>query len=175
MRRLLKRTVRTAVKLGLVDLAVQAVDGTKVAGNAAKDRTYDAAELRALLERTDGAIRDLEAQNTTGGDSPPPSLPPSLRQKQNLREQVAAALEQIAADDGPERVNLTDPEAVLLKTRSGYVVGYNAQAMVSPLLPDVAGHSGLLISAAEITGFGNVIASSAIGLSGSQSVAPVKV
>lgn len=151
MRRLLKRTVRTAVTLGLVDLALQAVDGTKVAGNAAKDRTYDAAELRALLERTDAAIRDLEAQNTTGGDSPPPSLPPSLRQKQNLREQVAAALEQIAADDGPERVNLTDPEAVLLKTRSGYVVGYNAQAMVSPLLPDVAGHGGLLISAAEIT------------------------
>ncbi len=151
MRRLLKRTVRTAVALGLVDLALQAVDGTKVAGNAAKDRTYDAPDLRTLLERTEAAIRDLEAQNTTGGDSPPPSLPPSLRQKKDLRQQVAAALARLAADDGPERVNLTDPEAVLLKARSGYLVGYNAQAMVSPLLPNVAGHPGLLISAAEIT------------------------
>ena len=151
MRRLLQRTVRTAVTLGLVDLALQAVDGTKVAGNAAKDRTYNAAELRDLLERTEAAIRDLEAQNATGGDSPPPSLPPSLRQKQQLREHVAAAMAHIAAQDGPERVNLTDPEAVLLKTRAGYVVGYNAQVMVSPLLPAVAGHGGLLISAAEIT------------------------
>jgi hypothetical protein len=151
MRLLLKRSVRTAVKLGLVDLALQAVDGTKVPGNAAKDRTYDAPELRALLERTDVAILDLEAQNTTGGDSPPPSLPPALRKRQDLRDQVAAALEQVTAEEGPERINLTDPEAVLLKGRHGYVVGYNAQAMVSPLVPEVAGHGGLLISAAEIT------------------------
>src|ERR1041385_1057761 len=150
MRQLLQRTVRTAVTLGLIDLALQAVDGTKVAGNAAKDRTYDAAELAVLLERTEAAIGDLEDQNTTGGDSPPPSLRPSLRQKQNLREQVTAALAQLAAEDGPERINLTDPEAVLLKTRGGYLVGYNAQAMVSPLLPDRTGHGGLLISAAEI-------------------------
>ncbi len=35
MRWLLKCTVRTAVEVGLLDLAVQAVDGTKVAANAA--------------------------------------------------------------------------------------------------------------------------------------------
>ena len=40
-RKLLKRTVKTAVKMELVELAVQAVDGTKVGANAAKDRTYD--------------------------------------------------------------------------------------------------------------------------------------
>ena len=34
MRGLFKRTVRTAVAMELVDLAVQAVDGTKVAANA---------------------------------------------------------------------------------------------------------------------------------------------
>src|SRR5688572_30717848 len=51
MRRLLQRTVRTAVRLGLVDLAVQAVDGTKIAGNAARDRTYDAAGLERLQEQ----------------------------------------------------------------------------------------------------------------------------
>jgi transposase len=151
MRLLLKRTVRTAVKLGLVDLALQAVDGTKVQGNAAKDRTYDAADLRALLERTEAAIRDLEAQNATGGDSPPPSLPPSLHQKKELHQQVAEALERITQEDSPARINLTDPEAVLLKSRQGYVVGYNGQAVVSPLLPDVAGVGGLLISAAEVT------------------------
>src|ERR1700680_136926 len=60
MRKLLKRTVRTAVRLNLVDLAVQAVDGTKVSANAAKERTYDANGLQSLLARTEAAIADLE-------------------------------------------------------------------------------------------------------------------
>ena len=42
MRGLFKRTVRTAVAMELVDLAVQAVDGTKVAANASSCRSYDA-------------------------------------------------------------------------------------------------------------------------------------
>ncbi len=45
MRRLLKCTVRVAVEVGLLDLAVQAVDGTKVAANAAGDQTCDSARL----------------------------------------------------------------------------------------------------------------------------------
>ena len=50
MRELFKRTVRTAVSLDLVDLAVQAVDGTKVAGNAAASRTYTGKQLSQLLD-----------------------------------------------------------------------------------------------------------------------------
>ena len=38
MRKLFERTVRTAVTMGLLDLAVQAVDGTKMVANASKDR-----------------------------------------------------------------------------------------------------------------------------------------
>ncbi len=41
MRKLFERTVRTAVRMKLVRLAVQAVDGTKVGANAARERTYD--------------------------------------------------------------------------------------------------------------------------------------
>ena len=55
MRGLLKHTVRTVVEVGLVDLAVQALDGTKVAANAAG--------LERLLARTEAAIENLEAQN----------------------------------------------------------------------------------------------------------------
>ena len=63
LRQLFRRTVRTAIKLNLVDLALQAVDGTKVAGNAARDRTHDQNGLRQILERVEVAIADLEAQN----------------------------------------------------------------------------------------------------------------
>lgn len=151
LRTLLKRTVRTAVRMGLVDLAVQAVDGTKLAGNAAKARTYDAEGLRRLLERTDAAIADLEAQNTTGGDPPPPRLPEALAAAKALRERVQEALEQVTAEDGPKHQNLTDPDAQLMKGAQGYVAGYNAQAMVSPLDPETAGRTGLLITAADVT------------------------
>ena len=54
MRRLLRRTVRTAFKTGLVDLALQAVDGTRVGANASGERTFDAKGLKRLLERTEG-------------------------------------------------------------------------------------------------------------------------
>ena len=48
MRELFRRTVRTAVTMELVDLAVQAVDGTKVIANAALIKTCDARRLQEL-------------------------------------------------------------------------------------------------------------------------------
>lgn len=149
MRGLLKGTVATAMKLGLVDLAVQAVDGTKVVANAAKDRTYDAKGLHKLLERTEEAILDLEAQNEGGEDPPPPHLPQELSQHQKLREQVQEAIKQVA-QEGLERVNLTDGDASLMKGRQGIIAGYNAQAVVSPLNPQVAPRNGFIITAAEV-------------------------
>ena len=78
MRWLLKHTVRAALEVGLVDLAVQALDDTKIAANAAGDQTYDAAGLERLLAKTEGAIEGLEAQNEGGEDPPPPRLPAEL-------------------------------------------------------------------------------------------------
>ena len=69
----MKCTVGTAVEMGLVDLAMQAADGTKIPGNASTDRTYNAVTLQKLLDRTEAAIAELEAQNE-GGDGRPPAL-----------------------------------------------------------------------------------------------------
>jgi transposase len=156
MRRLLKRTVRVAMAAGLVDLAVQAVDGTRVAGSAARERSLDAAGLAALLERTEAAIADLEAQNAGGGDPPPARLPDALTRLATLRERVRAAQARVAAEGGPARTNLTDPDATLQKARNGgFVVGYNAQAMVAgvttPQADGSGGPGGLLITAADVT------------------------
>ncbi len=48
--------------MDLVELAVQAVDGTKVRANAANDRTYDDEALRRLLKRSERTICGLKAQ-----------------------------------------------------------------------------------------------------------------
>ena len=91
MRKLFERTVRTAVTMKLVDLAVQAVDGTKMVANASVNRSYDAEGLRRLLERLESAIADLEAQNEVGEDTTVAHLPEELASKEVLRDQVRQA------------------------------------------------------------------------------------
>jgi len=148
MRWLLKHTVRTAVEVGLVDLAVQALDGTKIAANAAGDQTYDAAGLERLLAKTEGAIEELEAQNEGGEDPPPPRLPAELQQAQVLRERIQHAMNLLAQDNRFNRVNLTDEEAQLMKGRQGIMPGYNAQVMASPVAQSSG--NGMLITAADV-------------------------
>ena len=156
MRALFRRTVRIAVKADLVDLALQAVDGTKVA-SASRSRSLDGPALARLLKRTDAAIADLEAQNATGGDPAPPRLPRELAGAWALRERVKAALAQVEEDGGPQRTNLTDPDAVILKSHQGYVAGYSAQAMASPARPGGGDGSGggMFITGAGIAAGGD--------------------
>ena len=150
MRRLLKYTVATAIELELVDLAVQAIDGTKIAANAAGDRTYSKAELQRLLERTETAISELEAQNEGGDESPVPHLPEELQTANKLRQRIKDAMNHLSQHVKMKRVNLTDEDAQLMKGRHGIITGYNAQAMVSPLNAEITKGNGMLITAVEV-------------------------
>ena len=149
MRRLLKETVSIAVDVGYVDLALQAIDGTKVGANASGDRTCDAAKLAKLLERAEAAIASLEAQNETGEDGPPPPMPLELRRAQYLKEKVQAAQERLAQEQR-KRVNLTDGDAQLMKGRHGILPAYNAQAIVSEVGVGKGQHHGMLITAVDV-------------------------
>jgi len=147
MRNLLKYTVATAVESGLVDLAVQSLDGTKVAANAAGDRTYDGDGLQRLLDRVEAAIAELEAQNEGGDDPSPARLPKELEQAQALKQRVQDAMSRLLRNKG--QINLTDEDAQLMKGRNGIMPGYNAQAMVSPLSSDI-NSKRVIITAAEV-------------------------
>ena len=149
MRKLFERTVRTAVTMKLVDLAVQAVDGTKVGANASVYRTHDVEELRQLLNRVEAAIRDLEAQNEAGEDTATAHLTGELANKEMLRKQVRQAMADLESKERQKRINLTDGDARLMKTRGSVLLGYNAQAMVSPLEPD-GGATGMVITAVDM-------------------------
>ena len=147
MRKLLKYTVATAVESGLVDLAVQSLDGTRVAANAAGDRTYDAEGLQRLLDRVEVAIEELEAQNEGGDEAAPAHLPDELRRAQALRQRVHDAMSRLSHNH--TKINLTDRDANLMKGRDGVMPGYNAQAMVSPLNRDT-GTERVIITAADV-------------------------
>ena len=154
MRKLFERTVRTAVTMKLVDLAVQAVDGTKVVANASLNRSYDAEGLRGLLERLESAITDLEAQNEAGEDASAIHLPRELADKEVLREQVRQAMDDLESKERHMRINLADPDARLMKGRQAIVAGYNAQAMVSPTETD-GGATGMLVTAVDVVDAAN--------------------
>ena len=149
MRKLFERTVRTAVAMKLVDLAVQAVDGTKVVANASLNRSYDVEGLSGLLERVERAIADLEAQNEAGEDAAAAHLPEELADKEVLRDKVRQAMADLVSQKRHKRINLTDPDARLMKGRQGIVAGYNAQAMVSPTEPE-GGATGMLVTAVDV-------------------------
>lgn len=150
MRRLFKLSVKTAVKMGLVDLAIQAVDGTKIAANASRHRTYDAKGLKKLLGRTEEAIRELEKENEEGKDSAPIHLPEKLRDAERLRKEIKAAIDELEEQD-KEEINLTDRDARLMKSRQGFVAGYNVEAVSSPLQKEEAGRRGMLLTAIDAT------------------------
>ena len=154
MRELFRRTVRTAVAMELVDLAVQAVDGTKVYANAAVIRTYDARRLQELLERVESAIESLEAQNEGGEEGVVARLPEKLADQKALRQRVRQAMKDLPSMERPNRykrparINLTDKDARLMRTRKGIVPSYNAQAMVSPVAAEGVG--GMLVTASDV-------------------------
>ncbi len=148
LRKLLKRTVHVALDLGLVDLVIQAVDGTKVAANAARDRMVDAAGVERLLDRVDAALADLEAQNGGGAEPSAPALPKELSEAKALKERIERAKKRLE-DEERTRVNLTDADAGLVRSHAGIMVGYNGQAVVSPVRQGKS--AGLLITAAEVT------------------------
>ena len=149
MRKLFERTVHTAVTMKLLDLAVQAVDGTKVGANASVYRTHNAEELRQLLNQVEAAIRDLEAQNEAGEDTATAHLPGELANKEMLRKQVRQGMAHLESKERQKRINLTDGDARLMKARGSVLLGYNAQAMVSPMEPD-GGATGMFITAVDM-------------------------
>jgi transposase len=150
MRKLLKYTVATAAKINLIDLAVQAIDGTKIPGNAARDRNYDVKELEPLLERAEKVIKEMETQNESGEDTPPARLPEELQKSQILRQKIRKAMSYLEQHPKLKRVNLTDEDAQLMQGRNNIITGYNAQTMVSPLAVDTAKGSGMFITATQV-------------------------
>jgi len=150
LRHLFQRSVQTAVHAGLVDFALQAVDGTKIAANAAGDRMLTADKLDELAAKVEAAIADLDAQATASEPSGPPAMPPALRDAHALRERVRQASAMVAVPGGPKKANVTDPDAHQMKRKGTILPAYNAQAVVARVPGDGEHPDGRLIVAAAV-------------------------
>lgn len=154
MRSLFKQTVRVAVEVGLVDFALQAIDGSKVPVASAYS-LQKKSTLEKLLAKLDAEIAKMEASEAQEVSDPPyDGDGRRLAKKEEQRQRVRRALASIAAEeategerdktDTPEEGEgsastekdkepvacSTDPEASLMKTRHGWKIGYNAQIVV---------------------------------------------
>jgi transposase len=150
---LFTRSVRTAVGLDLVDLAVQAVDGTKLRGSVARADLRSEAGLEQLLAATQEVLAQVDDQQAGDGGGEPPRLPPELQDATDRQAKIRAALDQVQREDGPDRASPTDPEARVQKLRGGgYAVGYNGQAAAAGLQPEhTEGVTGQLLTAVDLT------------------------
>lgn len=157
---------------GLVKLGRVALDGRKIAGNAALDQNRDEEwlqkEVRKLLAEAERM--DAEEDAKYGKEQRGDELPQGLRTQEERRQRLEMAVERIEEkknqaavkqerkieerrkeEEGtgekkrgrkpkdPEtaalevakrtKANVTDPESRIMKTRRGWVQGYNGQAI----------------------------------------------
>ena len=163
------QVLRLCREAGLVTMGRVALDGRKVAANAALDQNRTLAgierEVRRILEEAERVDRaeDQQYGPDRRGDELPEALRTTAGRLQRLREakqrleaearqahdaqaQRLRARAQQEAETGRKirgrkptapdqlvdheaKVNLTDPDSRILKTRQGWVQGYNGQAM----------------------------------------------
>jgi transposase len=131
LKEVFRQTVRVAMDAGLVDMVLNAVDGTKIAARASTDKAWFKKKLKKRLERLDlwldQAMKEVEkAEKEESGEY---RLPEELVEKQKLRERIQESLTQLKAKER-ESMHPGEPDAQMMKTREGTRLGYNAQAVV---------------------------------------------
>jgi len=132
LKEVFRRTVRVAMDAGLVDMVVNAVDGTKIAARASTDKAWFEKKLKKRLERLDLWLDQAmkEVDKSEREESGEYRLPEELAEKQKLREKIQESLTQLQAKER-ESMHPGEPDAQMVKTRGeGTRLGYNAQAVV---------------------------------------------
>jgi transposase len=153
--------LRLAQSSGLLRLGAVALDGTKIAAAAAKRQNVTFKKLQAeigeLNAKVEGLMTRAEAADQSGvGDE---QLPKELakaekrrarlqaakaeleeqarqrsQQREKQREQSPPGCRRSRLDGQPQkedRINLSDSESSLTRTRSGFIQGYNGQWTMS--------------------------------------------
>ncbi len=127
--KLFKQSVRVAVELELVGLAVQAVDGTKIMAACSGRGGFNREQLEQLLVQLDEQVKGREAQIEQAGNEAAPALPAELEPTVKLREKVRSALERVKAGE-TRHAHPLEPEAARMQCDGRNRFGYNAQAVV---------------------------------------------
>lgn len=103
-----ERSVRSAVKVQALDLAVQAVDGTKIRGAVSRASLHSEAGLERLLEGVSEVLTQVDSQHAGDGGGEPPRLPLELEDPRVCAEQVTAAMEAVRQEEAAQQQQQED-------------------------------------------------------------------
>lgn len=132
------QVVQKGYELGLIDLD-QGVfgDGSKIRANASSKRSKTQASYEKWLVDLQTDVNEADAQSKRT-DEPsqdqdqPPSADEQLPDQQQLIDKITDRLDQFEKPDAPQKINLTDPDARLMRGKKGYKDAfYNPQIVVS--------------------------------------------
>ena len=127
--RLFKRSVRVAIDLKLVGMAVQAIDGTKIQAACSGRGGFDRVQLEKLLMTLDQQIEERARQIAAAGNEGAAVLPEELAGPVQLRDQVRAALQRVKAGE-TRHAHPLEPDAARMGCEGRNRFSYNAQAVV---------------------------------------------
>jgi transposase len=115
----------------MIKLGIVALDGTKMAGNASLSANRTNEALRREVSRILAEANEIDAKEDAlyGKDKRGDELPEDLADPRSRLARLKECKERLDREE--KEANVTDPESRIMKTRNGYVQGYNAQAVAT--------------------------------------------
>jgi len=129
MRQVFLQTVKVALKLDLVGLVVQALDGTKVQAACRGHGGYNKEHLQQLLTELEKQLTEREKQIMQSSVEASTALPKPLQKKQELKARIQEAIVQIETAER-KHVQPKEIEAARMECEGRNRFAYNAQAVV---------------------------------------------
>lgn len=134
LKQVLKQCVRLCIKLDLIAGNMLFVDGTKIRANAGRGKSHGREWYEKRLKELDTRVEQLieesekvDTEETGLGSSV--AMGKELAQAQRLQDKVKQALKTLE-QSGRDKLNLTDPDCALMKSRQGSHASYNVQSVV---------------------------------------------
>ena len=123
--------VQICQQLKMVKLGHISIDGSKFKANAADRKTYDRKRIEREMKRILDKAQKQDQQEDTqyGSENSGDQLPEQIREREQRIEKLKQIQKQLD-QQGREKLNATDPDAVFMKTTAGIKTAYNAQVCV---------------------------------------------
>ena len=131
-----RQFVTLCQQLGLFEVSLVAIDGSKFKAANNRDRNFTSAKLQRRMQEIETSINGyLTALDTADRQEPEVAQAKTVRLKEKiaaLKAQTKALKEvEVQLEATPDKqISLTDPDARAMKTRGTGIVGYNVQTAV---------------------------------------------
>ena len=131
LRTIFKESVAIAIKLKLLSMVVNALDGTKIKAYSSNRGLINKKRMEELLKSIDETIDQMEKEIEMNekNEEGEYTLPSELQDKQAMKEKIKEALQELKEIER-ENMHPKEKEARVMKNSGKKELSYNAQAVV---------------------------------------------